>query len=37
MYNKIDHFKIYSFWGQGEIKENDGGDEINYAILKELW
>jgi hypothetical protein len=25
--------KLFQEWGEGEIKENDGGDEFNYDIL----
>jgi hypothetical protein len=27
--------KLFQEWGEGK-KENDGGDEFNYDILKEL-
>jgi hypothetical protein len=30
---KWDMLKLFQEWGEGEIKENDGGGEVNYDIL----
>jgi hypothetical protein len=30
---KWDMLKLFQEWGEGMIKENDGGGEFNYDIL----